>query len=69
MSTVQEIEEAISHLSPDDFKAFRAWFEEYENQRWDYHLENWLRKPMFQRPWSLEFYLEVLIVCPEGVKL
>jgi hypothetical protein len=39
MSTVKEIEEAISHLSPDDFKTFRAWFEEYENQQWDSEFE------------------------------
>ena len=35
MSTVKEIEEAISHLSEEEYKAFRAWFEEYENQQWD----------------------------------
>lgn len=35
MSTVKEIEEAISHLSQEELKVFRAWFEEYENQHWD----------------------------------
>ena len=35
MSTVKEIEEAISHLSEEEYQAFRAWFEEYENQQWD----------------------------------
>ena len=35
MSTVKEIEEAISRLSEEEYQAFRAWFEEYENQQWD----------------------------------
>ena len=39
MSTVKEIEEAISHLSPEDYKAFRVWFEEFENQQWDSEFE------------------------------
>ena len=39
MSTVKEIEEAISHLSPEEYKTFRAWFDEYENQQWDSQFE------------------------------
>ena len=39
MSTVKEIEDAISHLSPEEFKAFRIWFDEYENQQWDSQFE------------------------------
>jgi hypothetical protein len=39
MSTVKEIEEAIAHLSPDEFKAFLVWFEKYENQQWDSQFE------------------------------
>ena len=34
MSIVKEIEEAITQLSPDDYKSFRVWFEEFENQQW-----------------------------------
>ena len=39
MSNVTEIEEAIFHLSPEEYKAFRAWFEEYENQQWNSQFE------------------------------
>ena len=39
MSTVKEIEEAISHLSPEEYKTFQAWFEEYESQQWDSKFE------------------------------
>jgi hypothetical protein len=39
MSNVKEIEDAVSHLSPKEFEAFRAWFEEYESQHWDSQFE------------------------------
>jgi len=35
MSTVQEIEEAIRQLSPEDLAAFRAWFAEFDAGLWD----------------------------------
>jgi len=39
MSIVKQIEEAISHLSPEEYKTFRTWFEEYESQQWDSQFE------------------------------
>ena len=39
MSSVKEIEDAVSHLSPQEFKMFREWFEEYENKLWDLELK------------------------------
>lgn len=33
--TVQEIENAISSLSPDDLAEFSRWFEEFQSQLWD----------------------------------
>ncbi|MBC7369452.1 MAG: hypothetical protein H7343_22010 [Undibacterium sp.] len=35
MSTVQEIESAVSHLPPADLAAFRAWFAEFDAAAWD----------------------------------
>lgn len=39
MSTVQEIEEAVRHLSPEELAAFRAWFIEFDSQLWDSQFE------------------------------
>ena len=39
MSTVEEIEQAISKLPPDDFARFRAWFEAFEAARFDEKIE------------------------------
>ena len=39
MSTVKEIKEAISHFSPEEYKTFRTWFEEYESHQWDSQFE------------------------------
>jgi hypothetical protein len=39
MSTVQEIEHAIQNLSVADLAALRAWFAEFDAQRWDRQLE------------------------------
>jgi len=35
MSTVQEIESAVSHLPPADLAAFRAWFADFDAAAWD----------------------------------
>jgi putative addiction module component (TIGR02574 family) len=35
MSTVQEIENAVRHLTPDELAAFRAWFSEFEAEMSD----------------------------------
>ena len=39
MSTVQDIENAICQLSPEDLAAFRAWFTEFDAAVWDRQLE------------------------------
>jgi hypothetical protein len=39
MSTVEEIEQAISKLPPDDLARFRAWFEAFEAVRFDEKIE------------------------------
>jgi hypothetical protein len=39
MTTVQEIKEAVSDLSPDKLAAFRAWFAEFDAMLWDRQLE------------------------------
>lgn len=39
MSTIQDIEAAISRLSPEDLAAFRRWFAEFDARRWDRQLE------------------------------
>jgi hypothetical protein len=40
MSSIQEIEQAIRQLSPEDLAAFRAWFIEFDAAHWDQRLEN-----------------------------
>jgi hypothetical protein len=39
MSTVEEIEQAISKLPPDDLAKFRAWYEAFEATRFDEKIE------------------------------
>lgn len=39
MSTVQEIERAVSQLPPEDLTAFRAWFAEFDGELWDKQFE------------------------------
>ena len=39
MTTVEEIEEAVSTLQPRELEAFRAWFEEFEAARFNKKLE------------------------------
>ncbi|MEX1247167.1 MAG: hypothetical protein WEA61_01690 [Anaerolineales bacterium] len=36
---IHEIEQAISHLSPDELARFRAWYEEFDAQIWDDQFE------------------------------
>jgi len=38
MSTVQEIEAAVSKLSLKELSAFRAWFSEFDAKAWDKQL-------------------------------
>lgn len=35
MSTVEEIETAVSELSPEEQVRFRRWFFEFDAQQWD----------------------------------
>ncbi len=39
MANLLEIENFVAKLSPVDFKQFREWFFEYENQKWDKQIE------------------------------
>ena len=39
MSTIQEIEDAIRQLSPEDLAAFRAWFAEFDAGLWDRQIQ------------------------------
>jgi hypothetical protein len=39
MSTIQEIEDAISRLPPQELVALRAWFAEFDAAAWDHQLE------------------------------
>ena len=36
---IQEIEQAITGLSPKELARFRRWFEEFDAQSWDQQLE------------------------------
>ena len=35
MSTVKEIESAVSKLSRDELHSFRSWFQEFDAEAWD----------------------------------
>lgn len=37
--TNQEIETAVTQLTPDQLADFRAWFAEYDAHRWDQQFE------------------------------
>jgi len=37
--TIQEIEQAITELSPKELARFREWFEEFDAQAWDEQFE------------------------------
>ncbi|WP_448269099.1 hypothetical protein [Nostoc sp. DSM 114159] len=39
MSTLKQVELAISQLSPEDLAAFRAWFAEFDAASWDKQIE------------------------------
>jgi hypothetical protein len=40
MSTVKEIESAVSKLSRDELQSFRSWFQEFDAEAWDRQFEN-----------------------------
>ena len=39
MTTIQEIETAVSNLPPKKLAEFRAWFEEFDAAAWDRQFE------------------------------
>jgi hypothetical protein len=39
MSTVSDIESAVSRLSPESLAEFRAWFTEFDSDQWDAQIE------------------------------
>jgi hypothetical protein len=39
MSTAQEVEKAVSKLSPQELVRFRAWFEQFDAEVWDKQFE------------------------------
>jgi hypothetical protein len=39
MTSVLEIEKAITKLPPKEFAQFRAWFEEFDSVNWDKQFE------------------------------
>jgi len=39
MGTLEEIEDAVRHLSSEELAAFRAWFDELEAAAWDRQIE------------------------------
>ncbi|MFB2977760.1 hypothetical protein [Microseira sp. BLCC-F43] len=39
INTLQEIERAVSQLSPEDLAAFRIWFAEFDAAIWDRQFE------------------------------
>lgn len=39
MSTIQEIQTAVSELSPEELSVFRAWFAEFDARVWDQEFE------------------------------
>ena len=39
MTTVEEIENAVAKLPPDELEAFRAWFEAFDAARFDETIE------------------------------
>jgi len=39
MNTIQEIQTAVSELSPEELSVFRAWFAEFDAKLWDQEFE------------------------------
>ena len=39
MSTIQEIQNAVSKLSPEELSEFRDWFAEFDAEEWDHQFE------------------------------
>ncbi len=39
MNTIQEIEQAVSRLCPEELARFRQWFDEFDAKEWDRQFE------------------------------
>lgn len=39
MKRLQDIKQAVTELSPEEFEAFRAWFAEFDADNWDRQIE------------------------------
>ncbi len=39
MTTIDDIEQAVAKLAPNELAAFRAWFEAFDAQRFDQAIE------------------------------
>ena len=39
MSTVEEVEDALRQMTPEQRAAFRAWYAEFDAEEWDRQLE------------------------------
>ncbi len=39
MTRIEEIEKAVSRLSPDELARFRAWFEDFDAEQFDKKIE------------------------------
>jgi hypothetical protein len=49
MSTVDDIENAVANLPPEDLARFRRWFEEFEAARFDAKIERDARSGKLDR--------------------
>lgn len=49
MSTIDDIEKAVSNLSPDEFARFRRWFEEFDAAQFDAKIERDARSGRLDR--------------------
>ena len=52
MSTVEEIEAAIEHLSPDEVARLSEWLGSFEAQSWDGQLERDVRAGHLEKVWE-----------------
>jgi hypothetical protein len=39
MSTVEQSEDAVRQLTPEELAAFRSWYAEFDIQEWDRQIE------------------------------
>jgi hypothetical protein len=39
MSTIDELEQAVSSLTRDELSEFRRWFDDYDQRAWDREIE------------------------------